>query len=189
MDASMVQSLINGSGNSSVDELDLEAEIQDRTRLKKEASSIDDAILPDEEEEELKTYQKSHSVFSGEVIELKDDYSKVLLSTTEEMCVDDYNLINQGFVFAAGHLAAIAAVNNPRAIITNCTVKFLAPIEFGSSIEFEGFSKRGDMKKTEVKVIGKLLGVKIFEADFHAVNLEKHPLKIKLMQETKKKTF
>lgn len=179
----MVQSLINGGSNNDVE---LENEIQDRLRAKKEASSMDENILPDEEEEELRAYQKAHSVYSGEVVELKDDYSKVVLGPTEDMTVDDYNLINQGFVFSAAHLAAIAAVNNPRAIVTNCTVKFLAPLELGAMIEFEAFAKRGDMKKSEVKVVGKLLGIKIFEGDFHVVKLEKHPLKIKLIQETKK---
>ncbi len=185
MDASMVQSLINSEDSVNNAEIELEDEIQDRLRQKKEASALDNGIIEDEEEEELRTYKKAHSLYSGEIVELKDDYSKVIFSPTEEMSVDDYDLVNQGFVFSAAHLAAISAVNNPKAIITNCTAKFLAPLEIGTIIEFEAFAKRGDMKKSEVKVIGKLLGVKIFEADFHAVKLDKHPLKIKLVQETR----
>jgi len=184
MDLGAVQSLLGGGGADSKASLD--QEIQDRMKERKEAS-LEDGEIVLEDEEELKAYQKANSNFSGEVIELKDSYSRVRLIPNEDMAVDDYNLINQGFVFSAAHLGAMAAINSPKAMITHCSIKFLAPIELGNVIEFESFAKRKDMRKNEVKVIGKLLGIKIFEADFNAVKLDKHPLKLKLSQETKRK--
>jgi acyl-coenzyme A thioesterase PaaI-like protein len=182
MDLGIVQSLIGGGNSSEA----LNDEIQNRIKERQNAE-LEDGELSLDDEAELKAYQKANSTFTGEVIELKESYAKVRLIPNEDMVVDDYNLINQGFIFSAAHLGAMAAINNHRAMITNSHVKFLAPIELGNIIEFEANAKRKDMRKSEVKVIGKLLGIKIFEADFSAVKLDKHPLKLKLAQETKKK--
>lgn len=183
MDLGMVQSLIGGGANASES---LNDEIKSRIKERQNAEAEDNELVF-EDDLELRVYQKAHSTHTGEVVELKDGYSKVRLIPNEDMVVDDYNLINQGFIFSAGHLAAMASMNNSRVMITNSHVKFLAPIELGNIIEFEATAKRKDMRKSEVKVIGKLLGIKIFEADFSAVRLDKHPLKLKLSQETKKK--
>lgn len=172
MDANMVQSLINQ---------DLDNEVKERIRDSQDANSEYQNEIS-YEEEELQTHQKANSIFSGEVIELKEGYSKVRLMPNEDMIVDDYNLVNQGFIFSAAHLAASAAINNSKSIIINSNTKFLAPIELGNVIEFEGVAKRKDMKKSEVKVIGKMLGIKIFESDFHSIKLDRHPLKIKISQ-------
>jgi acyl-coenzyme A thioesterase PaaI-like protein len=176
--------------NEAMDEFgDIVGKAPSKKHSSSESDFDDEAIEvePDDDVPELRAYKKAHSVFSGEVVELKENYSKVRLMPNEDMVVDDYNLVNQGFVFSAAHLAAISAVNSSRALITNCNLKFLAPLELGHELEFEATSKRNDMKRSEVKVIGKLFGIKVFEADFHSIKLEQHPLKIKLIQEKKKK--
>lgn len=173
MDASMVQSLINSDS-------DIDSEVKERMQNSKEANSEYQTEMAFTEEKELETHKKANAIFSGEVVEIKDGYAKVRLVPNEDMVVDDYNLINQGFIFSAAHLAASASINNPKAIIINSHCKFLAPIELGNVLEFEAVAKRKDMKKSDVKVIGKMLGIKVFESDFSSIKLDRHPLKIKI---------
>ena len=50
----------------------------------------------------------------------------------------------------------------------------------GDIIEFEAKGRFEDARKREIKVIGKINEIKVFEGIFQAVLLEKHILKTKL---------
>jgi len=130
--------------------------------------------------EDLLTHNKIKSTLVGTLLELKKSYAKVVLQTTQEMSVDEFGLIHSGFIFGAAEYAAVAAVNEENVVIIGCRSKFFAPAKLGDSIEFEAKGRYEEARKREIKVIGSINDVKVFEGIFHAVLLEKHILKTKI---------
>ena len=130
--------------------------------------------------EELVVHSKIKTNFSGNLIELKKGQSKVVLPTTSDMIVDEFGLIHSGFIFGAAEYAAVAAINEENIVIIGCRAKFFAPAKLGDVIEFEAKGRFEEARKREIKVIGKINGVKVFEGIFQAVLLEKHILQTQI---------
>jgi acyl-CoA thioesterase len=134
---------------------------------------------------ELKTHILIDRTLSGEILELSENYAKVRLETTKTMVADNEGLIHGGFIFSAADFAAMAAVNEPYVVLASAQVDFLAPIEYGDSVEFEAFVKHKDSRKRVVDLIGRTLDVKVFEGKFTTVVLQDHVLDLKLKQKRK----
>ncbi len=130
--------------------------------------------------EDLHTHQKIRTNISGDIVSLEKGKSKTILQTTDEMSVDSLGLIHSGFVFSAAEFAAVVAVNEENLVIIAAKTKFLAPAKSGDLIEFRATAKFEDSRKREIKVIGEINGIKIFEGTFQAVLLENHILKTKI---------
>lgn len=130
--------------------------------------------------DDLVTHSKIKANFSGNLTELKKGQSKVALQTTNDMVVDEFGLIHSGFIFGSAEYAAVAAINEENIVIIGCRSKFFAPAKLGDIIEFEAKGRFEEARKREIKVIGKINGVKVFEGIFQAVLLEKHILQTKL---------
>jgi acyl-coenzyme A thioesterase PaaI-like protein len=131
------------------------------------------------EEKELKTHLKFNPKF-GRLVEITENGAKVILETTEDMAVDDEGLVHGGFTFGAADFCAMAAVNEPYVVlvrVTNC--EFMAPVKVGDVVEFTGEIILKEKRKVEVKVIGTLNEIKVFEGTFGCVVLEHHVLKKK----------
>ncbi|NOX15628.1 MAG: PaaI family thioesterase [Epsilonproteobacteria bacterium] len=133
-----------------------------------------------EDREDLLTHTKVRSSLIGNIISLEHSKSKTTLQTTEEMTVDKLGLIHNGFIFGAAEYAAAIAVNEENLVIISSKVKFLAPAKDGDLIEFIAMAKFEDSRKREIKVIGEINEIKIFEGIFQAVLLENHILKTKI---------
>ncbi len=133
-----------------------------------------------EDEDNLNTHQKIKKSLCGNVIFLEKGHSKTTLQTTNDMAVDILGLIHSGFIFGAAEYAAVSAINEENLVIISSKVKFLAPAKNGDLIEFEAKAKFEDARKREVKVIGEINEIKIFEGTYQAVVLENHILKTKL---------
>lgn len=125
---------------------------------------------------ELKTHKKIDERFSGKVVDLKKDYSKVVLKTIQEMVADEEGLIHGGFTFSAADFAAMCAVNDPYVVLVAADVKFTAPVKVGEEIFFEAKVFEREGKKSKVEVIGKVYEVKVFEGIFKTYSLDKHIL-------------
>ena len=130
--------------------------------------------------DELKTHQKIKTTFSGSLVELKKNKAKVILQTTHEMSVDEFGLIHSGFIFGAAEYAAIAAVNEENLVIIGCKSKFFAPAKVGDLIVLEAQGRFEEARKREIKVVGFINEIKVFEGLFHAIILENHILKTKI---------
>ena len=130
--------------------------------------------------EDLLTHAKIKNSLVGTLTELKKSLSKVVLQTTNEMVVDEFGLVHSGFIFGAAEYAAVAAINQENVVIIGCRSKFFAPARIGDIIEFEAKGRFEDARKREIKVIGKINEIKVFEGIFQAVLLEKHILKTKI---------
>lgn len=133
----------------------------------------------------LRTHDMINSRYSGELDELKEGYAKVSLVTHDEMRVDSYGLVHGGFIFCAGDYAAMAAVNDPNVVLASSSSNFLSPVRVGDEVVFEANVRHKDGRKREVKVIGSVLDIKVFEATLKTVVLEKHVLKLDLMSASK----
>ena len=130
-----------------------------------------------EERIELQTHLKYNQKF-GRVVELKEDYAKVILEATEEMAVDDEGLIHGGFTFSAADFCAMAAINEPYVVLVRAVnVEFSAPVKVGDVVEFESQILMKEKRKVEVKVTGRLNEIKVFEGIFGCVILDRHVLK------------
>ncbi len=129
---------------------------------------------------ELKTHLLIDRMFGGNLEEIRVGYAKVVLATTKEMVVDELNLVHGGFTFGAADFAAMAAVNEPNVVLAEAVTKFLAPVEVGKTVVFEANTSHNSTRTRDVKVIGMLGEIKVFEGDFKAVILDRHPLRLKL---------
>ena len=125
---------------------------------------------------ELKTHTEFLPQY-GRLIELKEEYAKVILETKEDMAVDEYGLIHGGFTFSAADFCAMATVNEPYVVLVRTQSSFLAPVKVGDTVIFESEVLMKDKRKWEVKVIGKIHDIKVFEGKFGCVVLETHVLK------------
>ncbi|MDX1808009.1 MAG: hotdog domain-containing protein [Sulfurospirillaceae bacterium] len=130
--------------------------------------------------DDLRTHQKVRTSLSGNIISLNNSTSKTVLQTTNEMSVDSQGLIHSGFIFGAAEYAAAVAVNEENLVIIAAKTKFLAPAKSGDVIEFEAKAKFEDSRKREIRVIGQISEIKVFEGIYQAVVLEKHILKTKI---------
>jgi len=133
----------------------------------------------------LRTHDLINHRYSGELEELKEGYAKVCLVTNDEMRVDSYGLVHGGFIFCAGDFAAMAAVNDPNVVLASSSSSFLSPVRVGDEVVFEATVRHKDGRKREVKVVGSVLEIKVFEATLKTVVLDKHILKLDLMNASK----
>jgi len=133
----------------------------------------------------LRTHELIDSHYSGNLEDLKDGSSKVSLMTNDDMRADELGLVHGGFIFSAADFAAMAAVNDPNVVLSGATTSFLAPVRSGDEVIFKAKVRHKDGRKREVDVVGMVLDIKVFEGVFKTVVLEKHVLKLDLMNASK----
>ena len=155
------------------------------------AEEVKEDILEDDSESNLsegvalRTHDLIDHRYSGNLDELKEGYAKVSLLTNDEMGVDSYGLVHGGFIFCAGDFAAMAAVNDPNVVLSAVNADFLSPVRVGDEVVFEAKVRHKDGRKREVQVTGSVLDIKVFQATMKTVVLEKHVLKLDLMNASK----
>jgi acyl-coenzyme A thioesterase PaaI-like protein len=140
-------------------------------------------IIEVEGQEKLKTHDKINPLLSGDLIEFKESYAKVSLTTNDDMMVDDTQLVHGGFIFSGANYTAMCAINNKNVVLAGANTTFMAPAKLGDTVVFEARVERKDTRRRIVNVIAKIYNVKIFEGEFSVVILDKHILSIKLMQD------
>lgn len=118
----------------------------------------------------------------GELTSLSKNSAQSIFVPKESM-ISDENMIHSGFVFNAASYVALCAINKRNSIIIGSEVKFFAPIELGHQIVFQANIVQNESKKTEVKVEGFLLDIKVFDGVFYVVIFDKKLFKIKLKDE------
>jgi len=176
--------MINEARDLAHEEIDkiasIEENFEDEIDKNREASAEDIDFLVTELEDSRNTHQKIKKSLCGSVTLLEESHAKTILQTTDDMVVDSLGLIHSGFIFGAAEYAAISAINEVNLVTISSKVKFLAPAKNGDIINFDAQAKFEDLRKREVKVIGEINEIKIFEGVFQAVVLENHVLKTKL---------
>lgn len=137
----------------------------------------DGIVLPEDENpfrNELKTSVAIKLNLSGVVTELKKSHAKTKLFTIEEMVCDLEGLIHSGFVFSAANYAALASINEEFCVSINARINFFAPVRLGDIVEFDAQAYFDEARKRDVRVVGKVRDIKVFEGTFQFVVLEEH---------------
>ena len=124
----------------------------------------------------LETHQKTDASLCGTPVKLGKGYSLVSLQATEQMRVDDFDLIHGGFIFGMADYAAMIAVNHPNVVLGAADVKFLKPVSVGDTLVAEARVEKKDGKKEIVFVRVVRDGENIFEGTFVCFVLKKHVL-------------
>jgi uncharacterized protein (TIGR00369 family) len=123
-----------------------------------------------------KTHKKINKNLSGTPIELTEGYSKIRLTTIEEMILDESGLIHGGFTFSLADYAAMLAVNHPNVVLTKAEVKFIKPVLLGDTLIAEGRVKNQEGKKSEVNVVVKKDNKTVLEGTFFCYSPDQHIL-------------
>lgn len=115
----------------------------------------------------------------GYIVEIKKNSAKSILNTNFDMRVDNEDLVDVSFLFMAANYCAYASINEKYLVTIGVKISFLAHPKIGDVIDFVATSNFEDSKKREVRVIGSIKDIKIFDAVYHLLVLEDHVLKIK----------
>ena len=102
--------------------------------------------------------------------------SRVELTATAEMVVDERGLVHGGIVFSLADYAAMIAVNHPNVVLGAAAVKFLKPVCQGEQLIAEAKVTHTSGKKRIVAVNAQSGGRPVFEGEFTCFVLEKHVL-------------
>ena len=112
----------------------------------------------------------------GKPLLVEKDLSRVELTTSEQMKVDQTGLVHGGFIFGLADYAAMIAVNHPNVVLGAAEVKFLKPVRAGETVTAEAKVENKEGKKQSVAVSVLRADETVFEGTFTCFVLEKHVL-------------
>lgn len=147
------------------------------------AVSIEELIDPEELnriKSELITCPGINNSLAGNISHIEKNFAKGILITTDEMSVDELGLVHSGFIFNAANYIAQAAINKEFSVLIGSRSFFYAPLKVGDILNLEATALfNEDSRKREVKVVGFVNEIKIFDASFQVVTTEEHIFKLK----------
>ena len=127
-------------------------------------------------EMDIKTHQQIEPRLCGQPVEISRNGSRVTLTTTEEMAVDEYQLVHGGFVFGLADHAAMLAVSHPNVVLAAADVRFLKPVRVGDVVTAEANVEKAEDRKHSVKVNVYRNAEPVFEGRFTCFILTAHVL-------------
>ncbi|ECR1687825.1 PaaI family thioesterase [Campylobacter coli] len=129
---------------------------------------------------ELLTCPELNTSLAGTIIELDKNFAKSILITTSDMVVDEQGLVFDAFVFAAANYVAQASINKEFSVVIGSKCFFYAPLKLGDVLELEAHALFDETsKKRDVKVVGHVKEIKMFEATIQVVSIDEHIFKLK----------
>uniref|UniRef100_UPI00366F1438 hypothetical protein n=1 Tax=Campylobacter coli TaxID=195 RepID=UPI00366F1438 len=129
---------------------------------------------------ELLTCPELNTSLAGTIIELDKNFAKSILITTSDMVVDEQGLVFDAFIFAAANYVAQASINKEFSVVIGSKCFFYAPLKLGDVLELEAHALFDETsKKQDVKVVGHVKEIKMFEATIQVVSIDEHIFKLK----------
>ncbi|EAL3226939.1 TPA: PaaI family thioesterase [Campylobacter coli] len=129
---------------------------------------------------ELLTCPELNTSLAGTIIELDKNFAKSILITTSDMVVDEQGLVFNAFIFAAANYVAQASINKEFSVVIGSKCFFYAPLKLGDVLELEAHALFDETsKKRDVKVVGHVKEIKMFEATIQVVSIDEHIFKLK----------
>lgn len=125
---------------------------------------------------EPQTHKAITARLCGEPRELREGYSKVALTTGDEMGADEHGLVHGGFVFGLADYAAMLAVNQPNVVLGSAQARFLKPVVIGESLTAEATVVERDGRKQIVAVDVERAGELVFRGEFVCFIPDRHIL-------------
>lgn len=129
-----------------------------------------------------KIAQNTHLLASkkliGSVVSIEENKATVVLKITNEMIVDEFQLVHGGFVFGLADYAAMAVINEPTVVLGKAEVKFVKPVVVNDTLTaIAAITEESSGKKIPVSVqVFRKDGQLVFEGVFVCFVLEKHIL-------------
>ncbi|EAL8912794.1 hypothetical protein DYV03_08495 [Campylobacter coli] len=128
----------------------------------------------------LLTCPELNTSLAGTIIELDKNFAKSILITTSDMVVDEQGLVFDAFIFAAANYVAQASINKEFSVVIGSKCFFYAPLKLGDVLELEAHALFDETsKKRDVKVVGHVKEIKMFEATIQVVSIDEHIFKLK----------
>lgn len=124
----------------------------------------------------IKTHHKTCATLVGTPLEVGNNFSRVFLTATDQMAVDDTGLIHGGFIFGLADYAAMLAVNHPNVVLGAADARFLKPVKVGEGIIAEASVEPGEGKKRMVTVRVLRGEDCVFTGVFTCFTLDRHVL-------------
>ncbi|TQR34665.1 hypothetical protein DMB92_01520 [Campylobacter sp. MIT 99-7217] len=129
---------------------------------------------------ELLTCPEVDTSLTGTIIELSKNHAKSVLITSNEMVSDELGLIHDSFIFCAASYVAQAAVNKEYSMLIGSKNNFYSPLKLGDILILEAQALFDEnSKKREVKVVGHVNEIKIFESSIQIVVTDDHIFRLK----------
>ncbi|EJB5874295.1 PaaI family thioesterase [Campylobacter coli] len=129
---------------------------------------------------ELLTCPELNTSLAGTIIELDKNFAKSILITISDMVVDEQGLVFDAFIFAAANYVAQASINKEFSVVIGSKCFFYAPLKLGDVLELEAHALFDETsKKRDVKVVGHVKEIKMFEATIQVVSIDEHIFKLK----------
>lgn len=129
---------------------------------------------------ELITCPELNNPVAGTIISVAKNYAKSVMITTPDMVVDSQGLVFDGFVFTAANYVAQAAINKEFTVLIGSKCFFYAPLKVGDVLELEAQALFDDSsKKRDVKILGHVKEIKMFEATLQFISTDDHIFKLK----------
>ncbi|EAH9996579.1 hypothetical protein ACNGJH_01750 [Campylobacter coli] len=129
---------------------------------------------------ELLTCPELNTSLAGTIIELDKNFAKSILIITSDMVVDEQGLVFDAFIFAAANYVAQASINKEFSVVIGSKCFFYAPLKLGDVLELEAHALFDETsKKRDVKVVGHVKEIKMFEATIQVVSTDEHIFKLK----------
>lgn len=126
---------------------------------------------------EINTHQKINIDLVGRVLEIEPDhFARVSLVTTQDMIVDDKNLIHGGFTFGLADYSAMVAINHPNVVLTGAEVHFIRPVKLGDILLALARVEEKENQKRKIQVEIRVADKSVFQGKFNCQILEKHVL-------------
>jgi acyl-coenzyme A thioesterase PaaI-like protein len=123
------------------------------------------------------THQKVDGQLSGVPMELKKNFAKLKLTTTDKMVVDETGLIHGGFIFSLADYCAMLTINHPNVILGKAEVQFLKPVVLNDILIANGAVMSSNGKKSDVRVEVYRNEDLVFKGIFSCFTPEAHILK------------
>jgi uncharacterized protein (TIGR00369 family) len=124
----------------------------------------------------IQTHEKIDQSLCGKPLEVTEGYSRVELTPTTSMAVDDTGLVHGGFIFGLADYAAMIAVNHPNVVLGGADVKFLKPVKVHETVVAEARVSEQAGKKRVVPVTVRRADEPVFEGTFACFVLDRHVL-------------
>lgn len=129
---------------------------------------------------ELVACPELNNSVAGVIIEVSKNHAKSVMITTPDMVVDSQGLVFDAFIFAAANYVAQAAINKEFSVLIGSKCFFYAPLKVGDTLELEAQALFDEnSKKRDVKVLGHVKEIKIFEATLQLISTEDHVFNLK----------
>ncbi len=123
--------------------------------------------------ETLQTHIQIKENHSYELLSHKSGFAKVSLKTKLTEKIDDTNYVYEASIFSCANFCAMAAVNTKGNHLISAKAEFLSPVKTtDKEVVFEAVATTNSSGKKQVKVVGTVNDLIVFEGSFITLKLD-----------------